>query len=66
MFSVTPYLAEYQAYGDDGAGGLKSTWKPCKVVGITTDSAGDPIYIVEITSPSESHLRTVEYVRRRP
>ena len=66
MFAVTPYSAEYQSYGDDGAGGLKSTWRPCLVIGVTTDAGGDPEYVVEITNGQESHLQVVGYIRRKP
>ncbi len=65
MFAVEPYSAEHQEYGADGAGGLKSTWKPCRVVGITKDVGGDPAYIIEITNGQESYLQVVGYIRRK-
>lgn len=64
MFSIEPYLAEFEESTlKDGA--LQSTWKPCRVVGITRDDDGEPAYIIEVVNRGTTYLRTVEYIRRK-
>jgi hypothetical protein len=63
MFSVTPYQAEFQKYVTQPDGGLKSEWHQCRVLGITKDADGEPVYVVQVGDRGETHLQLEHFVR---
>lgn len=64
-FSVPPYAAERQIFTSTDDGGMSSSWEPCMVIGITSDSDGEPAYLIEFYSCGDSFLAIEPYVRRR-
>ena len=65
MFPIESYFAEIEEF-DTSGDGVKITWKPCKVIGITRDEDGDPAYLVEVMHKGVACLRVEGYVRPRP
>lgn len=63
MFPIEPYMAEFQEFrmGDDK---LNTTWRQCRVIGITKDEDGQPGYLVEFGDRGVTHLAVEPYVRK--
>lgn len=64
MFSITPYFAEREVYHQQANGSMKSSWSPCRVIGVTTVD-DEPGYIVEYVQGGITYLETETYIRRR-
>ncbi|MDR7147162.1 hypothetical protein [Rhizobium sp. BE258] len=62
MFAVANYYAERQVYTKQDDGTLKSSWNPCRVIGVKEED-GEPAYIVEYVEGGITHLGTETYLK---
>ena len=62
MISIEPYSATYAVNYSHGDG-IRTEWEPCRVLGITIQSDGQPAYVIQIGHGGETWLETTGVVR---
>lgn len=64
MFSITPYYAKREVFETQLDKSMKSTWEPCRVIGVDKDEDGDLAYVVEVTANGATFLEREAYVKK--
>lgn len=62
-FEIKPFHAQHQVFRSNDAGGMSSTWQPCRAIGVTIED-GEPAYIVEVFENGASRLAIAETLKR--
>lgn len=62
MFSITPYYAKREVFTTQPDKSMKSSWEPCRVIGVDKDDDGELSYIVEFTSSGATFLERESYI----
>ncbi|MVA71490.1 hypothetical protein GOZ81_10425 [Agrobacterium vitis] len=65
MFSIIPYSAKREVYTKQPDGSMKSSWNPCRVIGIEIGQDQlAPRYVVEYQVGGVTHLGLEECIRK--
>lgn len=64
MIAVTPYYANREVLTTQEDGSTKSSWHPCRVLGVTEDDDCEPVFVVEFVQGGITYLEKEMYVRK--
>jgi hypothetical protein len=64
MFGITPYFAKREVFTTQPDKSMKSTWEPCRVIGVDKDEDDELCFLVEVTTNGVTFVEREMYVKK--